>query len=156
MCSRCTNSMIQLTYVIEHFLDRSYKIMYLFLCFTYHIFMKNVYPKYANIQKHKKVLYLKDFIVNGVHGGSRTRDRTLRRRMLYPAELRGHGTFIIPKTPSHFNHFFIFLQVVFFMNIPVGYEPVSTLCRFESAQNCFTHHLGGCGSDNIRHCFHFL
>lgn len=27
---------------------------------------------------------------NGVHGGIRTRDRTLRRRVLYPAELRRH------------------------------------------------------------------
>lgn len=30
---------------------------------------------------------------NGVHGGIRTRDRTLRRRVLYPAELRRHLIF---------------------------------------------------------------
>jgi hypothetical protein len=29
-------------------------------------------------------------IYNGVHGETRTPDRALRRRMLYPAELRGH------------------------------------------------------------------
>lgn len=40
--------------------------------------------------KHKKSLILKALSINGVHGGTRTLDRTLRRRVLYPAELRRH------------------------------------------------------------------
>ena len=40
---------------------------------------------------HEKSPYIKSLIsIYGVSGAIRTRDRTLRRRMLYPAELRGH------------------------------------------------------------------
>ena len=34
------------------------------------------------------------YFFDGVHGGIRTRDRTLRRRVLYPAELRRHLTLL--------------------------------------------------------------
>ena len=36
-------------------------------------------------------------LLNGVHEGIRTPDRALRRRMLYPTELRGHNTFLSAK-----------------------------------------------------------
>ena len=38
----------------------------------------------------KKLLNKSLISIYGVSGAIRTRDRTLRRRMLYPAELRGH------------------------------------------------------------------
>ncbi len=38
---------------------------------------------------NNKKIALRDIFNNGVHGGTRTPDRALRRRMLYPAELRG-------------------------------------------------------------------
>ena len=40
--------------------------------------------------KWKKLLIKSLISIYGVSGAIRTRDRTLRRRMLYPAELRGH------------------------------------------------------------------
>ena len=59
----------------------------------------------------KKSLILKAFLAHGVHGGTRTPDRTLRRRMLYPAELRGHLLLIyiitnIKKRQFFFNNFY--------------------------------------------------
>ena len=36
----------------------------------------------------KKTAYLSGYFINGVHDRIRTCDRTLRRRVLYPAELR--------------------------------------------------------------------
>ena len=47
------------------------------------IYNKNIYIKYKKQPEGCCLL-------NGVHEGIRTPDRTLRRRVLYPAELRRH------------------------------------------------------------------
>ena len=50
--------------------------------------LKNKQLSYKQIKKAFR-LFQKAFLnPNGVHGGTRTPDRALRRRMLYPAELR--------------------------------------------------------------------
>lgn len=56
----------------------------MFLCFFIKVFKK----VFKTIYKQKKSPYIRAYSQDGVDGGIRTPDRALRRRMLYPAELR--------------------------------------------------------------------
>ena len=56
----------------------------------------------------KKPLFYKGLVAIGVLEGTRTPDRTLRRRMLYPAELQGQRCIILSNKTTIFkiqNHF---------------------------------------------------
>lgn len=63
---------------------------------------------YFNSSRYEKTLYIKGLKINGVLEGTRTPDRTLRRRMLYPAELQGQRCIILSNKTTIFkiqNHF---------------------------------------------------
>ncbi len=50
--------------------------------------------KDIDFASNKKRFNMNRYFINGVHEGIRTPDRTLRRRVLYPAELRRHLSFV--------------------------------------------------------------
>jgi hypothetical protein len=63
---------------------------------------------YFFVYRHKKNPLFKRVNIIGVLEGTRTPDRTLRRRMLYPAELQGQRCIILSNKTPHFkiqNHF---------------------------------------------------
>lgn len=53
--------------------------------------VQSLYTAYVYANENKNAPDWCTFLIkNGVQGGARTPDRTLRRRMLYPTELLGH------------------------------------------------------------------
>lgn len=65
-------------------------------------------------QKKPQTIGLEPFLINGVHEGIRTPDRALRRRMLYPTELRGQQS--MPNYNSKFHIEFQYIICFFFIS----------------------------------------
>ena len=60
--------------------------------------------KDIDFASNKKRFNMNRYFINGVHEGIRTPDRTLRRRVLYPAELLGHYPQVLTKYSTKCPH----------------------------------------------------
>ncbi len=72
------------------------KHLYLFICFLFFQKKKMLQTLKNKDLKHLHMVQTFSFRTLDVPGEIRTPDRTLRRRMLYPAELLGHYRYFLP------------------------------------------------------------